>query len=374
MSQCTSARMIQEADLIYRNPAPHLRSRQAYYPSVVRLPDGELLASFVIGEAMESLDAQLYLAHSSDGGRTWSEPRPLHQPMAHHTETGRLTCMGDGEVVALVSASERRDPNSGATNPANLGHVPTRLSLLRSRDSGRTWSDAEPVDPPLVGPTFELCSPIVELGDGRWLLPTSTWRGWDGSAPNGMKAVAFVSEDRGRSWPRYVDVMDGTASGVLFWEQKTVELDTDRLLAVAWAYDEAKRADLTNHYAIGSRDTLRFDRPQATPLRGQTPELLALGDGRALCVYRRTDQPGLWACVFEIDQAGRWRTLREQCIWRPALAPPSTDGAALVEGFRGLRAGAPCLRRLADGGVLLSFWAVEDGVANIRWVRLTVDG
>ena len=39
----------------------------------------------------------------------------------------------------------------------------------------------------MAGPSFELCAPVTLLGDGRWLLPTSTWRGWDGALPNGHR-------------------------------------------------------------------------------------------------------------------------------------------------------------------------------------------
>ena len=36
---------------IYQNPDPLLVSRQATFPGIVQLPDGELLAVFSIGQA-----------------------------------------------------------------------------------------------------------------------------------------------------------------------------------------------------------------------------------------------------------------------------------------------------------------------------------
>ena len=74
------------------------------------------------------------------------------------------------------------------------------LILTRSRDRGHTWSPIERIEPPLVGPAFEVCHSITELRDGRWVWPCSTWMGWDGDAPNGMNAILLVSEDKGRTW------------------------------------------------------------------------------------------------------------------------------------------------------------------------------
>lgn len=356
--------------LVYRNPAPHLRPRQAYYPSVVTLGGAQMLASFMIASAMESVDGQMHLARSEDAGRTWSAPQPLHPKQPEWTETGRITHLGGGRGILLLSETYRPNPDVGATNPKNLGHAPTRLSLMSSDDGGANWSEPRRIDPPLVGPTFELCSPVVPLSDGRWLLPTSTWRGWDGDQPNGMKAVAFVSDDQGQTWPRHVDVMDGSRDGVLFWEQKIVAIDRGRLLAVAWAHEERTRRDRPNHFAVASQADLDFTPPAPLDLHGQTPELLHLGEGRVLCAYRRTDEPGLWGALAQIDADGRWRTLSQQPLWRPALPPPNQQQGGLVETFRGLKFGAPCLRRLDDGQIYLAFWCIEDCVANIRWMTL----
>ena len=50
-----------DTDVLYRNPKPFLRSVQAYFPSVVSLGNGELLASVVLGEAFESVDCRIHL-------------------------------------------------------------------------------------------------------------------------------------------------------------------------------------------------------------------------------------------------------------------------------------------------------------------------
>ena len=77
--------------LIYRNPAPHIVSRHAYFPSVIQMDNGELLASFSIGEAFEAINLNTYISHSIDG-KSWSEPSPLLPPeLTHqHSNCARL--------------------------------------------------------------------------------------------------------------------------------------------------------------------------------------------------------------------------------------------------------------------------------------------
>ena len=199
-----------ETGLIYRNPKPHLYSRQATFPSLALLPNGELLAAFGVGSGFESADNHTELARSNDGGRTWqwegalmppSPPGPLSQvgrgregPTSSNV---RISRMPDGELAAFGAVWDRSRADEGLTNPETLGFVETQLILLRSPDGGRTWQGPQPIDPPLAGPSFEICSPILPLRDGRWLAPTATWKGWNGECPNGMKALALVSRDRG---------------------------------------------------------------------------------------------------------------------------------------------------------------------------------
>ena len=64
-----------DMNIIYENPLPQLRSRQAAFPNVCQLPNGTLLAAFQIGEAFESIDCASHICRSADGGKTWSAPQ-----------------------------------------------------------------------------------------------------------------------------------------------------------------------------------------------------------------------------------------------------------------------------------------------------------
>jgi hypothetical protein len=358
--------------VVYRNPKPYLRSVHTWHPTVARLDSGELVVAFDAGQAVEALDYHSRVVRSTDDGHTWSEPVPILRESLDRPTTYslRISRVGDGLLVAF-GGRYYRDPEEGQVNRANLGYVPMDLILLRSGDGGRTWSMPETITPPLVGPSWESCHRVVELSDGRWLAPTSTWRGWDGAAPNGMgRAVAFVSRDRGRTWPEAITVFDACAEGVISWEQSVEPLPDGRLLAVCWAYHEPTGKTRPTPYALYTGGPA-FGPPRLTGLRGQTTKLTGLGGGRVLALYRRDDRPGLWAALARID-ADTWVTLDEAVVWQGAASGMAGVGSGADE-LSELKFGFPQTTRLPDGDVFAVFWCLRDGVHEIRWARLRID-
>lgn len=355
--------------IVYRNPRPFLKSVHAWHPSLVLLASGELLATFDLAEAAESLDYRTYIARSGDGGKTWTAPQPLFQDKVarRSTHSVRVGAVADGTLVGFGGRFYRDDVTEGLVNRANLGYVPMDLFLLRSSDGGHTWQAPEPLAPPLVGPGFEMCHRLVELVDGRWVIPTSTWKGWNGEAPHGMQAIALVSHDRGRTWPEYLPLIDQRERGVISWEVGFAQLKGGSLVAVVWSFEEATGKSLPNRYAV-SRDGRKFSSPRENGLHGETAKLLTLADGRLLCLYRRVDKPGLWACLVEID-GEKWTNLEEAPLWQGAVSGMSGARASGDE-LSGLKFGYPSMVQLPGGEVLAAFWCVEDCLHVIRWHRL----
>jgi sialidase-1 len=359
--------------IIYSNPKPYLKSVHAYFPSVVSLGDGELLCSMVLGEAFESINCRAYLARSLDNGQSWQLQGRLTElcETALVSEYCRITAVDDHEVVAWVFKYDRSKKDYGLTNPGNMGFVPTEMKIYRSKDKGSTWHGPEAIVSDIEGPCFELCCPITQLSDGRWLAPTSTWRDWQGFCPQGMRSVNLVSYDKGKTWPEHLEVMDKHDDNIIFWEQKTIELDHGRLLSVAWTYDEKNSKDLENHYSV-SNDGKTFGCPKPTGLQGQTPAMLHLGDNKVLTVYRRMDKPGLWANISLIEN-DRWVNLEEIILWSGSgLLKSTKESNDMVEEFQNLKFGAPCCLKIEDDIILVGFWCVEDCVSNIRWVKITI--
>lgn len=262
-----------DSGLVYRNPRPELRSRHTWHPTIVRFDDGEWLCTFDIAEADVALDYRTYKSRSTDDGRTWSAPErvfadPPGRPTTHSVRISRISD-GPDEVVAFGGLNYRDDPEGHVINVPSIGYVEMDLVTLRSHDRGRTWEGPTKVQPPLVGPAFEVCHAIVELQDGRWIAPTSTWMGWNGDAPNGMNAIFLVSRDKGHTWPEYVVEFDRWAENKIHWEQSVIQLRDGRILSVAWVVDKDTGEVDATPYAL-SPDGRGF-RSRATPASEARP-------------------------------------------------------------------------------------------------------
>ena len=362
---------VEATGLVYRNPKPHLRAIHAWHPTLAPLGDGTLLCAFDAGQGPESLDYATYIARSPDGGTSWGEPSPLTTPLTgprYANQLTRIARVEDGLVMGMGVRIYRDDPDEGFVSRETFGYAPLDVFVTRTTDGGRTWDGPRVIQPPLVGPAFEICHGAVPLRDGRLLWPTSTWKGWDGAAPSGMRAIAFVSHDRGATWPEYLVVADDWADGVIHFEQSLVQLDDGRLLATTWRLHEASGRSDTVAYAI-SDDGRTFHRPRSTGIAGQTTKLTALPGGHVLAIARRSDVPGLWAHHARID-GRQWVDLGTAPVWQGK----PLDGAGKVRGddLSNLKCGAPNLLSLGNGAVYAVFWCQEDAINVIRWVRLRV--
>src|SRR5512143_2882697 len=97
-----------EGGILYENDRPHVRSRHGYFPGLALLPNGELLALFVIAEAFEAADGATWVARSRDLGRTWSLEGPVIAGPARRTASGvpasdclKPTTLRDGTLAAI---------------------------------------------------------------------------------------------------------------------------------------------------------------------------------------------------------------------------------------------------------------------------------
>lgn len=58
-------------------------------------------------------------------------------------------------------------------------------------------------------------------------------------------------------------------------------------------------------------------------------------------------------------------------IWQGPLS--RMDGkASHADELANLKFGSPSIQALPGGGLLVAFWCHEDGITNIRWIRLGV--
>jgi len=361
---------VSDSGLVYRNPKPNLRSIVAYHPSLVLLKNDEVLCTFDVGEAVESLDYHTVAARSTNL-RDWSLGDPLlSSPPPHTSHSVRTSRLSDGSLIGFGGLWQRNDPDAGLLNPETFGYVPMDLIQLRSNDGGRRWTAPEVIEPPFTGPSWETCHAILELDSGRLLAPTSTWRAWNGENPSGDQAVVLISEDGGKTWPAFGRSFDGRESGLTHFEQSVVQMQDGRLLAVSWVYDMIKNENYPTEYAISRDRGETFSPPMHNGLVAQTCKLCPLADGRIFAAYRRSDAAGLWGAVVGLE-GGQWMQLAEAQLWTGADTGMRGEKRGADE-LSALKFGYPSAKQLPSGEVLVVFWCREACITNIRWLLVEV--
>lgn len=356
------------ASVIFRNPRPHVRSIHAYFPSVVAFDENHLGASVVLGEAFEAPNLHVVYFESRDGGASWSRRSAITRPEADSSSStvGRISLLADGTLIAMVTRHERQPFDSGLTGESSIGMVPMRIEQYRSADQGASWSGPEAVVPPVPDTAFEMCTGLTALADQSLLWPTSTWPLSGGTiAAKEFRTGAFRSSDGGKTWPEWIGTFPNDE--FIYWEAKIIVLPDQRLLSVAWVHDLAAGSDRENHFVIGSPDARKWSTPQSMGICGQTLSSLALPEGRILSVYRRMDEPGLWATISRLCGT-TWTNEADHLLWRGNNQDLGREG--IREQFAALKFGAPCVTRISEEKVLVVFWCVVDGVSQITAIPL----
>jgi hypothetical protein len=350
--------------------APKLNS---YHPSLTAWSDREWYVSFDLGATTESLDYHTRAVRSLDAGHSWTDEGPLlvkpdSPPTTHTIRTRRLS---GHRIIGFGKWENREGFEKQRSNRETLGQVPMRLFWIESQDGGRSWSVPRWVEPPLVGPTWELCHPIIELSNKNWAAPVATWRGWNGELPNGEQTGLLISDDAGTTWSHFTTSFDGRGDGLIHWEQSVVVRRSKGLLATAWVFDPRRGETRPSVFASSNDNGYSFGASCATGFLAQTCKIIELRSEKILAAYRRHDRPGLWIEIAAVE-GGEWRTERRGLLW--AGSKSGMEGkASSSEELNALRFGYPSMVELDNGNVLLAYWRADGDQTAIHWTRFEPD-
>ena len=267
--------------LIAAGPEPRSRA----LAGVQLLPNGDLLVGYrlasrhPVGDHDMIDDGAVVTTRSSDGGRTWSEPRPVAALPGWDCSGGnRMVQTPDGTLVMFVMKARR------------VGSPESHVHPIRSTDGGLTWGPMGP-EMSLFGGSTEphaMDRALITSG-GDWMLPV-----YGADEPGGATyaAVAF-SPDMGRTWGGKVVV--ARSSDITFYEAAVTRMPDGRFMAVIRTQDPP-----FDSYVSHSADEGRtWTEPRALPFQGQTPFLFLLHSGAIACFYRDRDpqRPGVSVSV-----------------------------------------------------------------------------
>jgi sialidase-1 len=210
-------------------PNPKPPSQKGYYchPSFLRLPNGDLLLSYIYATGDAPYYGHNYYRRSADEGKTWSEqfimtPAPGYSIM--HND--KWTLLSTGRIIAPTEHKARW--------PAERDHEGYVCRVFYSDDNGYSWWMAKnDVD---MEPHEAQEPECVELKDGRLLMTFRTYSGFVGFA---------TSTDKGETWSKgelRQDLPLPSSGAVTI---KRIPTTGDLLLIRATGSKARKRAPLT---------------------------------------------------------------------------------------------------------------------------------
>ena len=341
--------------VVHANPLPLLVSRQAAFPGLVRLDNGELLALISIGQAFDAADMRAHVVRSTDNGRSWSAPTPLHTPDPEaelESESFKPLKLRDGTLIATGYVFVRPDMLTPIVDAETLSVLPMRNKISVSNDSGQTWSP--PRNFSVDGAPLELSGPAIELASGRLLAAAAPFH----LAENGHEGWIIASDDKGESWTKLSTFFRSPEGAIGAWECRLAEIAPDTVAVLFWAYDNRAQRNLTNHIAL-SRDGGRSFAPAIdTGIGGQASNLMPLGADRLMSIHCHREPP-VGLIVRELALAeNSVRVVQE----RPIFAEDSMGSRTgdIAGQFGSLRFGQPSLLRLSEDEVLAAWWQVEN--------------
>ncbi|MDO8588730.1 MAG: sialidase family protein [Armatimonadota bacterium] len=199
-------------------------------------------------------DARIDMVRSSDMGETWA---PAARSTVYDPGDGvnlndpSITVLKDGTVLVTAFnsyAPRTKDGNRWgdsliAVRGTDYYYTPSDrwIVLLRSFDNGLTWDGPYTVDASSYSKSnAAVFAPIVELSDGRLLMPISTTRDETGE----HIAAIICSTDKGETWSPYSQIAAWSPKGCWMGEEKNMlsfglptlaAYDDDRLIAAGWS-------------------------------------------------------------------------------------------------------------------------------------------
>ncbi len=359
--------------VVYDNPSPHVHSRHGYHPGLAQLPNGELLALFLLAEAFEAPNGTTYISRSRDMGRTWQLQGPLYDKWAiafETTDTLKPRVLRDGTIVATGYRFHRHDLEQGIAIPETGGFQPGDNIVSFSHDRGQTWTIPQIIRrnyPELL----ELSGPCVETASGDLIATAGFYNLPDGSNPTGKFGAVLRSRDKGKTWDD--QTLFASPGDITPWETRVCEMQPGRLAVIIWAYDGERRRHLSNRVTVSHDNGYTWSPLIDTGHMGQASNLYYLGGEYLLSIHaHRAENPGIYVRIVDFTD-DKWNVVEESEIWGKVLGQQTRPGQSMTQMFTSLRFGQPSIIRLSNGDFLASHWSIEDGQGKIRTHRIGVD-
>ena len=165
-------------------------------------------------------------------------------------------------------------------------------------------------------------------------------------------------------------VFQDSGIGIGYLEQKLIQCQPGRVMAIAWVQDFANDTDLKNEYAFSEDGGRTWGGPHPTGIQGQTMTPIWLGDDRFVVLYnKRFGDQSVQMCLVRAT-SGSWEIEFEGMLFDGQARLELTDEVSSQEQIGLIQFGYPMGVYLNEQTLLTVHWCAEDGVCGIRWTRV----
>ena len=304
-----------------------------YFTTLYQLNSGAILATFRYGSGKDSDDGNCMVARSIDQGLTWHTISAgfsrLSDGVDGEIREADLLEVDQGNLMAFITWIDRsQGPKLYDSQTDSV--LPSRLLLAQSNDAGQTWTPGRRLSTQsLSGPV--MTGPSVTIpGRGR-LIFFENFQHEKADGPSIHSAHALFSPD-GQSFDRVVKVARHHDDRLFYWDQRhAICPKTNRLIGLFWTYDRPAEQDVDIHLAWGAADTLSWQPPVSTGIKGQIAAPIPMPDGRLLAFYVHRHDPGSMRLIASPDQGRTWDHDHQLIVYHHTA--PTPDRAAGPSNF-----------------------------------------
>ncbi len=323
---------------------------------------------------------------SVDGGRRWellpSRFEPRIDDIPGSFGAAELVEIEPGRLLLFATWFDRSDPDRPLFDPVTEGILKSKQLLSASTDDGLTWSDWRELSVGELRGTA-LTGPIIRWRDGAIAFPFESFKEYDDPRPGRHAAWLVLSCDGGETFSRPLLVAQHPQHKVYYWDQRlSAGAAPGEFTALFWTHDLAKKQDLNVHLLHGA---VRGDAIAATPIAptripGQIAAPLWLDACRLLAFVVNRGQPGTMTLWCSPDSGSTWPAADRLVVYTHDERAAITQGRENVdfrlywEDMAKWSFGHPAIQLLADGRLLLAWYAGTPDCMSLHWARVRLEG
>jgi len=249
--------------------------------------------------------------------------------------------------------------------------------MARSTDGGVSWSAPRRLD---VSP-FEyrtgVASKPVLLADKELFIPLETT-----PANKTVRTIGAFSSDNGETIGRFFDLALDDPSGQLNFCDLRFTVLPDRILAMIWTFRQDDEETVEVHSSVSSNNGRSWSRPRPVGFVGQITAPLDLRNGIVIAASNYRHPPEgirLWlsrdgGAHWDRPAVQMWDARSKRILAEPVTAPDRRwDKRGVWDALKDFTFGTPDLVALADGTIILTYYATLDNIIHVRACRFKLD-